>query len=361
MERGYALSSSGALLGQMKILDRYILGRFLKAFFFISLMLILVIATIDFAERIDDYGEHKDLSAWSIVRYYISFGFFILSFAMPLVVFVTTVFTTSRMASHSEVIAMMSSGITFGRFLFSFLAGSVLLAGLSFVLLGWVMPTQNVYRVAFELAYIRDPLHFTERHIYFRMDEETYLYLSRYDNSNDKAYTVVIDKIEDQRLTSRLQARSMQWDSLSGQWRLYRWSFMRYGLHEDVWRGGKEMDTTLALTPKDFTVDYGVKDMLNLGALVSHISHLEQRGASALPYKVEYYARFMQPFALILLTFLGVVISARKRREGAPILVVIGFLFVFVYIIFFVLAKSMAEVGSLPRVWRYGFRTLSFL
>ena len=332
----------------LKHLDRYILVRFLKAFFFVILLLGFLICVIDFADKNDDFLEHN-LSYWHVLRYYSTFLTYIMSYVTPITVFITTVFLTSRMSTHTEIVAILCSGVSFLRFLFPYFIGSTLIALLSFYLYGWIVPESNKFRVAFEQAYIKNPFFFTQQNVHFKVGEELYLYFRNYDNHQQRAYEVILEQMEGSELQARLYADHMTWDTLENSWQLKNWRLRDLLDSGEQLSIGRQQDTTLQLSPEDFESMHGLKETLTMRELDAHIALLRERGDPSVSiYEVEKYGRYMQPFAVLLLTFMGVLVSARKSREGMGFLIVLGFMIAFVYVIFFVLAKSMAEVGSLP-------------
>jgi lipopolysaccharide export system permease protein len=54
----------------------------------------------------------------------------------------------------------------------------------------------------------------------------------------------------------------------------------------------------------------------------------------------------MSPFAAIILTFIGVIVSSRKTRGGSGFQIALGFLLAFIYIIMFLLSRTFAEAGT---------------
>lgn len=332
----------------LKRLDQYILLRFLKSFFFIVILLGFVICIIDFTDKNDDFLEH-DLSSDQILQYYLTFFPFVMSYVTPITVFITTVFITSRMAAHSEIVAILCSGVSFLRMLVPYFLGAGFIALLSFGFYGWVVPEGNKFRVAFEKAYIKNPFYFTQQNVHFKVGEDLYLYFRYYDNYDARAYNVILEHIKNSALESRFSARYMEWDSLQGKWHLKDWKLRQLQNRGEQLSSGEKQDTTLQIGPQDFKSMHGLKESLTMGELDQHIRLLRERGdPSVNVYEVEKYGRYMQPFAVLLLMFMGVLVSARKTREGTGFLIALGFLIAFIYIIFFVLAKSMAEVGSLP-------------
>ena len=332
----------------LKILDIYILLRFLKSFFLVVILLGFVVCVVDYTEKSDDFLEHG-LGYEMILRYYATFLPAIMNYVTPITVFITTVFMTSRMASHTEIVAILCAGVSFPRFLLPYFLGSLLIALLSFYLWGWVVPDGNKFRVNFEQAYVKSPFYFSQEDVHFKVGEDIYLYFKYYDNQKEQAHQVILEQMQGSFLKARLSARYMKWDSLQNKWSLINWRRRELLAIGEKLSTGQQIDTTLQIKPKDFESTYKLNEALTIPELDAHIELLRERGDTTVNlYKVEKYTRYMQPFSVLLLTFMGVLVSARKSRKGAGFLIALGALISFVYIFFFVLVKSMAEAGSMP-------------
>jgi lipopolysaccharide export system permease protein len=115
------------------------------------------------------------------------------------------------------------------------------------------------------------------------------------------------------------------------------------------------LDTLLSITPNDFDLPTNHHETLKLPDLKRQIKVLEERGADNVNYYIiELYVRYMSPFAAIILTFIGVILSSRKTRGGSGFQIALGFLLAFIYIIMFLLSRTFAEAGTaypLLSVW----------
>ena len=179
----------------MNILNNYILKKFLKTFVFVVAIMILVVVVIDFTEKNDKFIKNN-VSYIDILNYYYSFIPFIVSLVTPITSFIATVYVTAQLANRTELIAILSSGKSFKSIIKPFLYGSVIIASLSFVLNGFIIPHLNKERIAFELMYIKSPYYFSDKNVHFKIDDNTYLYLERYDNNMDIGYNVTIENFE---------------------------------------------------------------------------------------------------------------------------------------------------------------------
>ncbi len=334
----------------MKLIDKYILKKFLTAFFFVVVILVTVICVIDLTEKNDDFIKH-DLGLGEILGYYMAFIPFIANFITPITVFIATVFVTSKMAGQTEIIAILSSGVSFRRMMVPFMMGASIIAALSFVLTGYLLPNANKKRVAFETTYIKAPYQFNERNIHVKVGPDSYAYLERYNNNSNIGTRFSLETIRDNKLEAKITASRIEWDSASSHWIMRDWEKRELqGMKEEITRG-EAKDTVISLTPRDFGTTYHLQETFTLPELEDYISELKFRGAdNIIIYEIEKYVRFMSPFAAIILTFIGIIMSSRKSRGGSGLMIAIGFALAFVYILFFVFAKSIAEAKAMSPI-----------
>ena len=331
----------------MKILDKYVLKQFLGSFFFVVLIIVAVIVTIDITEKIDDFGEHEDLTLYQIVfDYYLNFILFITNMITPLMVFIATVFVTSKMAGHTEIIAVLSSGVSFRRFMVPYFIGAVIIATLSFVMIGWVIPESNKEKIKFELEYIKNKFYYDERNTHIQITPNVYLYLQSYNNQMNIGHQFTMERFENTKLKEKLSSTKIEWNEEKGKWVLRQWRHRKIDGLSEVITEGKEMDTTLVISPKEFESKWNDYEAMTIGELNAEISKLKLRGSSNVKiYEVEKYIRYCSPFSVLILTFMGLTVSTHKSKGGTGLRIAIGFLLSFLFIIFFMLSKTIAETG----------------
>lgn len=352
----------------LKILDWYILKRFLSTFFFVVLILLAVITVIDLTEKMDKFAKAQ-LKAGQIAGYYLDFIPWIGSLITPITIFIATVYVCARMAGHTEIVAILSSGVSFRRFLVPFFIGASVVAAISFVLNGWIIPNSNKSRLAFELQYIKKKFYFDQRNIHMQVAPDTYLYLQSYNNNNQTGYHFTMEKFEDNRLVEKLYAKRIEWDSVTQKWKMRTWSIRRIDdiferinqpqeqikpepstevTFADSLREGDSMDTTLVIHPKEFENDYRKYDGLTLDELNDYIKTLKSRGSTGVEvYEVEKYTRYSAPITIFILVFMGAIVSSRKSRGGTGVQIALGFLLSFIFILFFTLFRTFAENGGI--------------
>jgi lipopolysaccharide export system permease protein len=330
----------------MKLIDKYILKKFLAAFVFTVLIIVLVILVIDITEKTDNFSE-SGVSTLQIIGYYANWIPWMANFITPLTTFIATVFVTAQLAGRSEIVAILSSGVSFRRMLIPYLIGASLIAISSFVLNGWIIPNSNKPRIQFEMEHLGKRDNVTHSNIHMQIAPNTYLYLRTYNNQSNVGYNFTLEEMEGTRLVKKISANRMSWDEESQSWKLSAWKTHTLDSLREAIRQGREKDTVLNILPQDFENEYRSYDGMTLRELDDHIDKLKLRGSSNIQvYEVEKYTRFSSPFAVLILTFMGVIVSSRKTRGGAGFQIALGFLLSFLYILFFIIGKSIAEAGN---------------
>ena len=347
----------------MKILDKYILKRFITSFVFVVIIIMAVIVIIDVTEKIDDFNKFPELTVDQIIsQYYLNFIAFIANMITPLTTFIATVFITAKMAGHTEIIAILSSGVSFKRLLFPYFIGATLIAIFSFIMIGWIIPRSNKERVQFEINYTRSKYYYNQRNTHIQVGPNVYLYLETYNNQLDVGNKFTLERFEDTKLVEKLSARRMSWVDSLQKWRVQDWQHRKIDSLTETITEGMEMDTVLSIHPKEFKSDYRNFDGMTLDELNEHIETLRLRGASNIEvYEVEKYTRYSAPFAVLILTFMGVIVSSRKSRGGTGLQIALGFFLSFIYILFFIMSKTLAEAGSMPPLLSVWIPNLTFM
>ncbi|WP_338764713.1 LptF/LptG family permease [Bernardetia sp. ABR2-2B] len=337
----------------MKIIDKYILKKFLTTYVFVVLVILAVICAIDYSEKSDDFLKHSLSFKQIVTSYYFSFVVHIIGLITPLMVFITTVFVTSRMAGRTEIIAMLSGGVSYLRLFFPYMIGAGVIAIFSFYLSGWVVPRANKIRVAFETAYVKKPFSFDERNVHSKIDSNTYVYLQSYNNRTFNGRKFTIERIENRKLVEKFSSENITWDTLKQTWHVDDYKIHKFYKEREIILKGKDIDTLMGLLPKDFESKYRHQETLTLPEIDEYIAEQKERG-TALElgiYYVEKYQRYASPFAILILTVMGIVVSSKKTRQGTSFNIALGFVLAFVFILFVVVARSLGQSGTLdPRV-----------
>jgi lipopolysaccharide export system permease protein len=337
---------------RLKILDRYLIKNFLITYFFVAFVIVLIICMIDYTEKVDDFLEKKAPLNEILIDYYLNLIPYWINYISPLMVFIATVFFTSRIAARTEIVAMLSSGISFGRILLPYLLGATVLGAVTFVQVGWILPKANKIRNTFEKTYVKREFTYTGRNVHITIAPDVYAYLESYSNATKTGNKFTMETIQGNKLLQKLSADKIVWQPKKGKWTLQNIQVRTIDSLKETLSYPKDIDTTINLFPKDFESNYNLYETFTLPELNTYIDLLRSRGADGLEvYLIEKYVRFTQPFAILILTSIGVIVSARKSRRGVGWQIALGFMLAFIYILFFLLSKGVAEAGTVSTLF----------
>ncbi|MCF8297050.1 MAG: LptF/LptG family permease [Saprospiraceae bacterium] len=332
----------------MKKIDYYIIKKFLGTFFFsISLILVIVIV-FDISEKIDDFIEKGAPLKAIVFDYYLNFIPYFVNLFSPLFTFIAVILFTAKIAANSEIVAILSSGISFNRLLRPYLISSLFLAFMTFYLANFLIPHSNIKRLAFEEAYIKNPYRNVHRNIHIQTKPGEFIYVESFNVLTNVAQKFTLERIDPNGLIFKLSAETMQWDTVTNEWRLNQY-FMRTidGLEEKI-SNGFVKDTVLNFTPDIFVVKIKNVDIMNYSQLRTFIAEEKLKGSKNVEfYQVEKHKRISFPFALIVLTIIGVALSSRKIRGGIGLHLAIGIIISFAYILFMRISTTFATYGDL--------------
>lgn len=338
-----------------KILDRYIMKRFMATFFIALLLIIGIVIIFDISEKIDDFVKNEVPLKSIIFDYYLNFVPYFINMFSPLFVFITVIFFTSRLAANSEIIAMLSGGESYHRIMVPYMASAVLIALLSLVLNFYIIPKANVTRVEFEQSYIGNSMGkgvFNRRNVHYQIAPGQFVFVESFSTWNNTAYKITLETIENNKLVSKLSAESAVWDSTAGIWHMRKYFIRDYteGIEDRV-RVGEQLDTAFALSVEDFYRNEETVEKLPIKALDELIDTQIMRGDKSVIFaQIEKNTRYALPFSAFILTLMGVCLTSKKKRGGIGWNIAIGIALAFLYILFLKFSQMFVLTGTLPPV-----------
>ncbi|WP_020530711.1 LptF/LptG family permease [Flexithrix dorotheae] len=327
----------------MKILDRYIIKKFFVTYFFVVAILMAVIVVVDYTEKSDDFIKHNLSLGFILKEYYLVYIPTMANTLSPLAVFISVVFFTSKLASHTEIVAILSAGVSFRRFLMPYLFGATVLGIYTFFMVGWIIPKAAKKQIQFSVEYLKSPYYFELRDVHFKTGDSTYIYIQNYNNRVKTGYKFTLEKVGGVELLEKLSADKVVWDTVKQTWHIDKYKVHTFeGDKERAW-AGNNMDTMLNISPKYFENDYKLEETMTLKELENYIREEVERGVGNVErFLNTKYERYAYPFAIIILTIMGVTISAKKSRRGTGFQIALGFFLAFVYLLFVIMSRSLA-------------------
>jgi len=249
-ENGKTIRSTIIML---KKLDIYIIKKFLGTFFFALLMVICVIIVFDISEKLEDFVKNNAPIKAIIFDYYLNLVPYLANMLSPLFIFIAVIFFTSKMASNSEIVAILSGGVKFNRFLRPFLICAFFLSGFSYYLNNFLIPSANKERLVFEEIYYRNKLRNFDKDIHVKIDDGTFIYMSNFIIDLNLGNNFSLEKFNiDGELTYKLLSDNAKWDTITNQWMVTNFVEREIdGLHETVNSGPKKY-LDINLRPEEF-------------------------------------------------------------------------------------------------------------
>ncbi len=336
------------LFDKLLRLDWYIIKKFLGTYVFMITLILSIAVVFDINEKIDKFISSGVTLKEIIFDYYINFVPFYANLFSPLFIFLAVIFFTSKMANNSEIIAILSNGISFKRLLKPYMVSATIIAVITFVLGGFIIPPANETRINFENTYI-DPRQkkIGDRDIQFKVGEGTIVYFGSFDMESKTGYNFSIDKFDSLRLVSRLTAQSIVYNS-DFNWTINSYQIRDFdGLNEKI-SNGYSMDTIIPIVPNDFVIAKTDQQMMTTPQLSQYIKSQKQRGMGNIQaFQIEYHSRFASIFSAFILTLIGASISARKVKGGMGLNLGIGLALSMAYILFMTISSSFSIKGNM--------------
>ena len=318
----------------MRKLDWYIFKKFIGTFFFAISLLIVVVIVFDVSENVDSFIKNHASFYEVVFHFYIPFIPYFINLFIYLFTFISVIFFTSKMAGHTEIIAILSSGISFRRFLWPYMMAALMLASGSFYLGNFLIPRMDTVRRTFKNQYMENLVKSSGSNIHVQIERGAYAYMANYDLKRSTGYKFTLEKFQNHKLTYKLSSDKIIYDTVNNRWNLI--NYVEYSfIPKEMLVKGKAKDTILSMKPSDF---YFVKEdfeEMNLIELNRYIKESKEKGAdNILPYEIEKHKRLASPAAIIILTIIGAALSSRKTRGGMGLNLGIGITITFTYIIF---------------------------
>ncbi|MDF9829627.1 LptF/LptG family permease [Parabacteroides sp. PF5-6] len=332
---------------KLKKIDWYIIKQFLGTYLFAIALIISISVVFDINEKIDKFLSPDVPLKAIIFDYYMNFIPYFANLFSPLFTFIAVIFFTSRLAEKSEIIAMLSSGVSFQRLMIPYMLSATIIALATFVLNSYIIPPANITRIEFQNTYIKNKRVDYARNVQLEVEPGVIAYFDRYDDRSSMGYGFSLEHFDDKKLASRLTAKSIKYDSI------YAWTVIDYmirdfdGMKETI-REGNRMDTTLTIVPSDFLIAVNDNETMTTPELHTYITRQKKRGIGNIQsFEIEYHKRFAAIMASYILTLIGVSLSSRKIKGGMGLNIGIGIGLSFSYILFTTISSTFAVNGSM--------------
>lgn len=342
----------------LKRIDTYIIYKFLGTYFYSIILILSISVVFDLTEKLDNFFETNAPLKAIIFDYYLNFIPFYMNMFSPLFTFIAVIFFTSKLATNTEIIAILSSGVSFRRLMVPYFISATIITLISFTLGGYVIPPAIGKMLDFEDKYVKKFKSDHARNVQMEVEKGVILYIERYEISENRGYRFSLEKFDDKILVSRLTAESISWDSA------YNWKITDYlqrdfnGMRESI-KKGSVMDTVINVQPSEFFISSKESAQMSITQLGDYLKRQKNRGIGNIQaFEDEYYKRFSMPLAAFIMTLIGVSLSSRKVRGGMGLHLGIGLALSSLYILFSTMSTTFSVSGILSpfiAVWLPNF------
>ncbi len=333
----------------LKILDRYIIGKFLSTYFFAIAMIIVIVVIFDYAEKLDDFTQFKAPMNAVIMDYYVNFIPFFVNQFSGLFTFIAVIFFTSKMAYKTEIVAMLSSGMSFKRLMWPYFVGALIISSLSLTLNLWIIPTAQKTRIEFEGQYLARKRNKTyDKHIYRQIEPGVFLYLRNY-NATGKASFFAMERYVDGAMVESLEAANVTLDDDTDRWMAQRYVSREFDSERgETFTQSRNLDTLINIDRNELGKVNELIKTMPIEELNEFRDQQIAKGSDSIKIiEVERHARFSYPLATFILTLIGVSVSSRKVRGGTGFHIGLGIGLCFSYILFTRFFEEFAKSGTM--------------
>ncbi|MFD1615198.1 LptF/LptG family permease [Gelatiniphilus marinus] len=345
----------------MKILDWYILKRYLFTFFMMLLLFIPIGITVHLAEKIGKILENEVPFA-EVMWYLLDFTIYFAHLLFPLFLFLSVIWFTSKLANNTEIIAFLSSGVSFSRFLKPYLIGAFIVAVLALVLGLYLAPKASEGFNDFSYKYLKKGRKVAEnRDVFRQINDNDFIYVNSFDLKNKQGHFFTLEHIKDNKLVYKINASTIKYNPEDSTYQLRNYVKRTIGEFEDIIESAPKKDTVFPFDTEDLTPEIYIAETLPYSELKDFIDKEEKRGSSNIGrYQLVLYRKWSLPVSVFILTIIAVAVSSIKRRGGMGVNLAVGICIAMVFVFFDKIFGVMAEQSNFPPIIAVWFPNVIF-
>ncbi len=345
----------------MKLIDKYILKRYLATFFVMLLLFIPIGIVIDVSEKVGRILENK-VPFLQVMKYYGDFTIYFANLLFPIFLFLSVIWFTSKLANNTEIIAILSSGISFNRFLRPYIIGATIISLLALVMGVFLVPKASKGFNDFRYTYLKRNAEIRQNlDVYKQISDNEFIYVSSYNYVTSNGYNFTLESFKGEKLDYKITANSISWNEKDSTYTLNGYVKRTVGELEDKIERKPSKKFKFAFMPDDLTPTIYAAETMSLGELNDFIDKERERGSGNInAYLVVLYKKYSIPVSAFILTIIAVAVSSMKRRGGMGVNLAMGIGLAFTFIFFDKVFGTMAEKSSIPPLLAVWFPNITF-
>lgn len=331
------------------------------------MMLLLFIPigiTVNLAEKIGKILDNN-VPFGEVAMFYLNFTIYFANLLFPLFLFLSVIWFTSKLANNTEIVAFLSSGVSYYRFLRPYIFGAIIIAAIALFLGMYLAPKASKGYNEFYYKYFkRGKDSSNDKNVFRQINDNDFIYVSSFNSKTKTGRDFTLEHFEDNVLTTKINATEIKFIEKDSIYRLYNYVKRDVGEFEDVLDINNRKDTLFSFKPDDLTPVIYIAETLSYGELTDFINKEEARGSSNIGrYKLVLYRKWSLPVSIFILTIIAVAVSSMKRRGGMGVNLALGICIAMVFVFFDKIFGVMAQQSDFPpmiAVWFPNF-IFSFL
>ncbi len=318
------------------------------------LLFIPIGITVHLAEKIGKILE-REAPFGEVMVYLLDFTVYFAHLLFPLFLFLSVILFTSKLANNTEIVAFLSSGVSFSRFLRPYLIGATIVAMISIVLGLYLAPNASKGFNDFKYKYLSGKKHNQNQKLFKQINDNEIIYVSSFDAKRNQGLNFSLEHFEDDKLAYKIEANSIRYVEKDSTYRLRNYFKRSITEGDDILESERRKDTIFNFELEDLVPDDYIAETLNYIDLKRFISREEKRGSSSIGrYKLELYRKWSLPVSVFILTIIAVAVSSIKRRGGMGVNLAFGITIAMIFVFFDKVFGTMAaqsDFSPLIAVW----------
>ena len=333
-----------------KIIDAYLLRKFLGSLIYAIILLMTIIIVFDLSENIQRFMDRSIPVKEIITGYYFNFIPYFINLFIPLFTFISVIWFTSKLSQHNEIISILDNGISFYRFMLPYFVGAIIVAILSLIMSNFIVPHTNEQLNEFKYKNF-GRMAISSSNLHVKNSGNSYIYVERWERNDEVGYNATYEEFDGNKIVKKITAKRMTYDEKIGKWHLEHYLCRTFHKGEEIVTTGAQLDTAFNVLPRNFSQDIFLSETMSYKDLRQFIKEEKVRGSSLVAhYQIEQHKRVANPLGIIIMTFLGLSISSRKNQRGVGVHIFMGVGLAFTFIFLQQISTVFSVSGGLPPV-----------
>ncbi len=359
----------------MDRIDRYILRQFVMTFIFGIIAFVVIYIAVDIMEKLGDFFD-SNVPGEIILKYYLVFIPDMITLIVPVGMLLASLFTIGRLDTTHELTAIRAAGRSMRRIAAPLLAFGLVVGGIMIYFNGWVVPYTNKEKFAIERKYLGKNLVGAQHLVFKRLSPTLNLLIDYFDPATGRASTVALERFDTAsripivsveresttetvlktdtvtglRITQRIDASSMRYDSTAKRWVLINGVARNFDdpSHIGTTKFEERPIDFLPITPEELNLSQQNVKELTLEELRDRIEQERIGGRVVTGLMIDYHSKFAFPFAAFIVIFFGIPFTTAQRKGGAGVQIAVTALISAIYLVLSEVSKTFTYGADLP-------------